>query len=145
MRQNDCGLASIAWTIAARMTDAWVTATVFPRIPFCASSHAATRSCFWIAHPFRKRFGLLRLHLVERAPAPSPIIAFAQHRLDDCVELQGLSGLNGPQRRAAPASIRVAQAMLDNSQLFPPLRVQLLVRRERRCSNGRGRCVANQP
>jgi hypothetical protein len=31
---------------------------------------------------------------------------------------------------AAPASIRGEQAMLDNSQLFPPLRVQLLVRRE---------------
>ena len=106
---------------------------------------AAMRSRFWITHPFRQRFGLLRLHLVERAPAPSPIIAFTQHRLDDCAELQGLSGLNGPQRGTAPASIRVAQATLDNSELFPSLRLQLLVRRKRRCPNGRGRCVANKP
>ena len=44
MRQNDRGLASIVWTIAARMTDAWVMATVFPRILFCVSSGSGANS-----------------------------------------------------------------------------------------------------
>jgi hypothetical protein len=73
--------------MAARMTDACVTATIFPGVASCASSHAATRSisasygfpsmrsCARIAQPYGHGFRFLGLNLVERAACPSPVVA----------------------------------------------------------------------
>jgi hypothetical protein len=102
------------------------------------------RSRCRIAHPIGQGRGLLCLHLVERKPDPSSVIAITQSRFDRRVELQGYCGLAGAESRARQTPIRMEKATLHEGKDWRFLRVNRLVAGKRRCSSGRRRCMAKQ-
>ena len=100
------------------------------------------RSRAGILQPIGKARGLLCLHLVERTPGPSSVIAITQHRLDSRGELQRFCSLTGAESRARQDAIRIKKAALHDGEHLLFLRVDRFVGGKCRCSNGRCRCMA---
>ena len=94
MRAQEAGVAPSAWTIAARITAACVTATRWPRslhplvepvrhpVHHLANRLAAMRSGRGIGDPGGQRVGLLPVDVGQGPAAPAAIVAVAKCRGD---------------------------------------------------------------
>jgi len=67
----------------------------------------AVRRSRWIAQPNGRDVRLVRPHVIERAPAPGPVVAIAQCRLCGRGQLQRCGGLPGPLLRAGPELVGI--------------------------------------